>query len=104
MTYLAIAISPVVLWVCFLAYSALKPRWKSLRWEVKLVGALVVLCGFVADVAINWTLGLLLGVTRDFTLSQKCKRIRRDDMGWRGDVAEYLCTNWLNPFDGGDHC
>jgi hypothetical protein len=31
------------------------------------------------------------------------KRLRRDDMGWRGDVAAYLCENWLNPFDPG-HC
>ena len=103
MTYLAIALSPVVLWAGFLAYSALKPRWKLLRWEVKVVGGIVVLVGFVVDVAINWTAGLALGVTRDVTLSQKCKRLRREDMGWRGDVAAYLCENWLSPFDEG-HC
>lgn len=99
----AIPLLLIVLWTCFLAYSALKPRWKSLRWEVKLVGGLVVLLGFAIDVLLNWTAGLLLGVTRDMTLSQKCKRLRRDDMGWRGNVAAYICTNWLNPFDNG-HC
>ena len=95
--------SPIILWTCVLAYSALKPRWKLLRWEVKLVGIFVVLVGFAIDVAINWTVGLVLGVTRDVTLSQKCKRLRREDMGWRGDVAAYLCENWLNFFDP-DHC
>ena len=104
MIYLLIPIALVLLWTTFLAYVAIKAQWKFLRPEVKIVGALVVLVGFVLDMAINWTLGLILGVTQDVTLSQKCKRIRREDMGWRGDVAAYLCVNWLNPFDGGDHC
>ena len=103
MIYLTIPAAFVVLWTLFLAYSALLPRWKSLRWEVKTVAVFVVLCGVVLDVAINWTIGLILGITRDITLSQKCKRVRRDDMGWRGDVAAYLCEHWLSPFDP-DHC
>jgi hypothetical protein len=90
------------LWVFFLAYAGLKANWKTLRIEVKIVGALVVLVGFALDVAINWTIGLALGVTKDFTLSQKCKRLGRGN-GWQADVAAYLCTNWLNPFDSG-HC
>ena len=92
-----------LLWTGFLAYSALKANWKSLRPEVKIVGALVVLFGFALDVLLNWTIGLALGVTSDMTLSQKCKRLRKEDLGWRGNVAEYLCANWLNVFDPG-HC
>lgn len=103
MIYL-LPLAPIALWVFFLAYTQIKAKWKSLRLEVKVVGVVVVLIGFTIDVAINWTIGLALGVTRDVTLSQKCKRLRRDDMGWRGDVAAYLCETWLNPFDGGDHC
>jgi hypothetical protein len=32
----AACFAPIVLWTTFLAYSALKPSWKSLRLEVKL--------------------------------------------------------------------
>ena len=102
MIYL-LPLAPLALWTCFLAYAVLNPRWNTLRPEVKIVGGLVVVIGFAIDVAINWTAGIALGVTRDLTLSQKCKRLRREDMGWRGDVAEYLCDNWLNPFDE-SHC
>lgn len=102
MIYLFLPLSLVLLWTTFLAYTAIKAQWKYLRPEVKAVGAIVVLTGFALDVAINWTLGLVLGVTQDFTLSQKCKRLGQCD-GWQADVARYLCQNWLNVFDNG-HC
>lgn len=101
MIYLAL-LSPLVLWVFFLAYSALKLNWDYLRPEVKAVGGLVVLAGLIVDVGLNWTVGLVLGVTRDFTLSQKCRWLGQGS-GWRARVAKYLCKNWLNPFDIG-HC
>lgn len=101
MIYLAIA-SPLLLWVLFLAYAGLNANWRHLRPEVKAVGVLVVLCGLVVDVMFNWTLGLLLGITPDFTLSQKCKRLGRGD-DWRAPVARYICREWLNVFDP-EHC
>lgn len=91
------------LWALFVVYAGLQTHWQTLRLEVKIAGALIALVGLLLDIAINWTVGLILGVTRDLTLSQKCARLRRGDMGWRGDVAEYLCDVWLNPFDK-DHC
>lgn len=92
-----------LLWVCFFAYIQLRNRWSMLRPEVKLAGIAVVFVGFVLDVAINWTLGLLLGITKDFTLSQKCKRLQQGDYGYQTTVARYLCHNWLDPFDP-EHC
>jgi hypothetical protein len=100
--YLLAIITPIILWVFFLAYSALRQFWHLLRWEVKAVGVFVVLIGFVIDVAFNWTIGLLLGITPDATFSQKCKRLKAGG-GWRAPVARYLCDNWLNPFDP-EHC
>lgn len=102
MIYLLIPLALVALWACFLSYVAIKAQWHFLRPEVKIVGALVVLTGFALDVVINWTLGLILGVTQDMTLSQKCKRLGRGD-GWQATVARYLCQNWLNSFEI-DHC
>ncbi|MBU0752354.1 MAG: hypothetical protein KJ787_13860 [Gammaproteobacteria bacterium] len=92
-----------LLWVLFLSYAGLKANWNFLRIEVKIAGGLVVLCGFALDVAINWTLGIVLGVTKDFTLSQKCGRIS-GGAGWQSVVARYLCQNWLDPFELGGHC
>ena len=103
MIYLLALSALPTLWVFFLAYSAIKPRWKSLRWEVKALGIFVVLIGAIIDIGLNWTAGWILGIPREFTLSQRCAKLRKDDMGWRGDVAEYLCANWLDPFDP-DHC
>lgn len=104
MTTLAfILLAMLVLWVLFLAYTALYTHWSALRPEVKVAGAMVVLCGFLVDVAINWTIGLVLGITRDATLSQKCSRLKRVG-GWRAAVAAYLCATWLDPFELGGHC
>ena len=102
MIYTFTPLSFLLLWVLFLAYTALKANWSSLRIEVKIAGALVVMSGFVLDVAINWTFGLILGATKDVTLSQKCKRVGKG-MGWQASTARYLCTNWLSPFEM-DHC
>lgn len=99
----ALLTSLLALFALFLSYSALKAKWNQLRPEVKIVGIVLVLSGAILDVCINWTLGLVLGVTKDFTLSQKCKRLGREDDGIRGIVARYLCRNWLNPFDK-EHC
>ncbi len=97
------AVSPIALWVLFLAYSAIWAKRDVLRIEVKSIGFVVVLIGWVVDVAFNWTLGLMLGITKDLTFSQKCGRLKYVD-GWRSSVAKYLCKNWLDPFEVGGHC
>jgi len=103
MIWLLLPASLLVLWTIFLAYTALLAQWGTLRVEVKAAGLLVVLIGYVIDITINWTLGLALGVTPDWTLSQKCGRLKRAD-DWRATVAAYLCSRWLDPFQLGGHC
>jgi len=95
--------SPVILWVSFLAYTALKANWKALPLEVKVAGFLVVLFGWLLDVFLNWTAGWLLGVGRELTLSQRCGRLKQGN-DWRATVACYLCRTWLDPFELGGHC
>lgn len=94
---------PFVLWVFFLAYSALWINRSVLRIEVKLAGLVVIVIGALIDVGLNWTLGLLLGVTRDLMFSQKCGRLKQGD-DWRARAARYICNNWLDPFMLGGHC
>jgi len=79
MIYAAIPALLLVLWTIYLAYTALLAQWGTLRIEVKAAGLLAVFVGYIIDIAINWTLGLALGVTPDWTLSQKCGRLKRAD-------------------------
>lgn len=99
---LAVAAVPT-LWVFFLAYVCIDAHWNSLSLEVKIVGGVVVFIGVIIDTGINWTLGLVLGITPDFTFSQKCGRLKRVG-GWRSRVASYFCARWLDPFQVGGHC
>lgn len=103
MIYYWIPLAFPVLWVFFLAYTALKANWKGLRIEVKIVGGVVIAVGLLIDISINWTLGWLLGVGQEWTLSQRCGRLKQGD-DWRASVACYLCRCWLDPFEQGGHC
>ncbi|MBI3096328.1 MAG: hypothetical protein HYY97_15780 [Rhodocyclales bacterium] len=104
MTAALVLVSAIpLMWVLYLAYTALRATWPTLRPEVKAAGAAVVAAGWLLDVALNWTAGLALGITPDATLSQKCGRLKRAE-GWRAGVARYLCANWLDPFEFGGHC
>lgn len=103
MIYAAIPALLLVLWTIYLAYTALLAQWGTLRIEVKAAGLLVVFVGYIIDIAINWTLGLALGITPDWTLSQKCGRLKYQG-GWQSKVAWYLCSEWLDPFHLGGHC
>lgn len=95
---------PFVLWVFFLAYTALKANWKTLRFEVKVVGGVVVAVGLVIDLVFNLIASiLLLDAPQEWTFSQKCGRLKRTE-GWRAAVAQYSCANLLDPFEQGGHC
>jgi len=93
----------ILLWPLFIAYVQLKVKWKSLRIEQKVVAGIIVVFAWILDVLINWTWGLLLGVTWQATLSQKCGIVRHKE-NWQAAVAIYLCTYWLDPFESGGHC
>lgn len=103
MIYALAILAPLVLWVFFLAYIPLAKYEHLLRPEVRAVGIVVILAGVLIDISFNWTFGLLLGITPDLTLSQKCGRLKKGN-DWRAAVARYLCSNWLDPFEVGGHC
>lgn len=95
--------APIVLWALFLAYTALLAQWRYLPLTTRIAGAMIVLVAFVLDVAFNWTFGLLLGMTSDWTFSQKCGRLKRGT-DWRMPVACWICRTFLDPFESGGHC
>lgn len=98
-----IPVSLLSLWTLFLAYTALLAQWRVLPLTTRILGAVIVLVAFALDVAINWSIGLLLGATPDWTLSQKCGRLKRGD-DWRAPVACWICRTLLDPFEVGGHC
>jgi hypothetical protein len=101
--------SPLVLWVFFLAYSALLANWKKLRPEVKAVGTVVIAIGLLVDVVFNLIASFLLAeLPQEWTFSRRMGRYKswaalRPDH-WRVKLAGYLCANWLDPFENGGHC
>lgn len=108
MTYLsptALGVSSIViLWVIYLAYTALIANWETLRIEVKIVGGAVVAVGWVLDVFLNGFASFpLWELPNEWTLSQRMGRLKRNE-GWRQSVACYFCRVWLDPFSVGGHC
>lgn len=99
----ALPLLPIVVWAIYLAYASLKIHWHSLPGEVRIVGGMIVLIGWVLDILLNWTFGLALGITKHLTLSQKCSVIGKGT-GVRAKIARYICRTWLDPFEQGGHC
>ena len=104
-----IVLAALVLWVFFLAYSALLANWSKLRPEVRVAGAVVVAVGLAVDVVVNiGATFLLVELPQEWTFSQRMGRYKawaplRPDH-WRVKLACYLCANWLDTFQNGGHC
>lgn len=73
----------------------------------KIVFFPIVLIGVIADVLFRWT----VGVVPFADISPKChlftcvlqKHVKKDT--WRGKVARFLCSKFLDKFDpSGSHC
>ena len=65
---------------------------------------IVLLIGVLLDMALNLVMCLwLLDLPKELLLTGKLSRLIKEDMGWRGDVAEWICQNFLVPADKG-HC
>lgn len=109
MTTALLIISPLVLWVLFLAYLPLKANWRTLRMEVKIIGGVVIAVGLVVDVTFNLLASIpLRELPQEWTLSQRAGRYKswaslRPDC-WQVKLATYLCNVWLDPFENGGHC
>lgn len=60
------------------------------------------------DVAYNLTIGtifFLLDPPREWTLTARLIRYKKQGSGWRFVVASYICANLLDPFaPSGCHC
>ncbi len=108
---LAAIILTAMLFTFYLSYCALNVAYKSgkLATTPLLVRAVcwsIFIVALTLDVLFNVTVGTLafleLPELRRLTFTMRCKK-HMHDMGWRGDIARWVCHGWLNPFEDG-HC
>lgn len=98
-------------WAFYLLYTALlrAKRDGKLNTVSKLFGYPLVAIGAVLDVSLNILIGTALFCEwpnyKRLFLTARMSRLIREDAGWRGDVAAWICSNLLDAFDpSGKHC
>lgn len=95
-----------ITWTFFLAVMHLREIRDSQGFtKVNIIPAYTVLViGLILDFALMLFMCIpLLDLPREMLLTGKLKRLIKEDMGWRGDVAEFLCKHFLVPADK-NHC
>ena len=93
-------------WVFFLAVMHLRIVRDTVGFSPwNIIPAYITLAiGLVLDAILNLVMSVwLLDLPREPLLTGKLKRLIKEDMGWRGDVSEWICQNFLVPADK-NHC
>lgn len=98
-------------WAFYLLYTALLrvKRAGQMSLVSQLFGYPLVAIGAVLDVSLNILIGTALFCEwpnyKRLFLTARMSRLIREDDGWRGDVAAWICSNLLDAFDpSGKHC
>lgn len=97
----------VVVWLFYLASMHLVRYRSELGPVAKAHGYLIVGVGLVLDAVLNLAVAtvLFLEPPRELLLTARLKRLVGRDLGWRGDLAAWVCERLLNQFDpSGGHC
>ena len=125
MIYLTPILYAYVLWLLFLAVMALQWRWHALPRAVKAIALPAVIVAVVLDVLFNFTVGCVVflklpepkewgidlhvmwvpfvPVGMEWTFSQRVGNYKKR-IDWRAPLANWICTNLLDPFEAGGHC
>jgi hypothetical protein len=73
----------------------------------KVMALPVVAVAYAMDVAANWIIAPLVFFDwpREALVTSRLIRYKRDDHGWRRQIADFICERLLDVFDPtGDHC
>lgn len=95
-----------ITWTFFLAVMHLRIIRDTIGFtKVNIIPAYTVLViGLILDATLNLAMSIpLLDMPKEMLLTGKFKRLIKEDIGWRGDVAEFLCQHFLIPADK-NHC
>ncbi|MDD5688488.1 MAG: hypothetical protein PHE88_11735 [Elusimicrobia bacterium] len=76
-------------------------------WANKPFFYVILFIGLIRDAGLNIIMSVIfLQVPRypdEYLLTARLKNLIRNDTGWRGDIAYFLCNHFLNPADK-NHC
>lgn len=94
----------LITWVFYLAIMNLKAVRHDLHPVAKANAYVLLVIGYVLDVALNITVGtvIYLDLPREPLFTGRLQRLKQKG-GWRGDMARWMCEHLLNQFDVG-HC
>lgn len=73
----------------------------------KVLALPVVLFAYALDALSNLLIAtaLFMDWPREVLLTTRLIRYKREDIGWRGNIADHICEHILDVFDPtGDHC
>ena len=95
--------APLVFYWAFAASISVYRLWLGNRlnaWNEALFSPLLV-AFFLTDVAINWTVLMVMGVppAGTKTISERFEVYHKGDFGWRSKVATWVCETLLNTID-----
>lgn len=98
-------------WAFYLLFTALlraKREGTISRFSL-ILGYPLVAVGAILDILLNVTVGTILFLElphyKRLFLTARMARLIREDYGWRGDVAAWICSRLLDSFDpSGKHC
>jgi len=88
----------------------LKKLGKDFTIAQKIFGYPILGLGLIIDVFLNVTVGSISFIEPPRIITKKewlfTGRVSRwnDTGGWRGDLARWYCSNFLDPFQKGGHC
>jgi hypothetical protein len=106
-----IFVGTVYTWMMYLAVMTLMENKKELTLVAKIFAYPVAGIGILFDVAVNVIVGsiIFLELPRQFLFTQRLQFWIDDHfegkMTWRAHVANFICNNFLDPFDPkGYHC
>ena len=102
---LALALSPLILWIIFAAVMALvsaRNRYPgTLPIPIRVLGYPLLALGLVVDLGVNVLICpvLFLELPREWTVSSRLWRLSNSSPSWRQRTALWLRVNLLDPID-----
>ena len=105
-----------ITWLFYLAAMHLKEErdrlkkvGKDFTFSQKLWGIPLIFIGLLIDVFLNLTVGTLTFLElpkyrqKEWLFTARNTRWKNTG-GWRGDLARWYCSEFLDPFEKGGHC
>jgi hypothetical protein len=99
------------MWLFWVVYVTVMGLYRAhldnrLGRTAKVLGGPILLVGWLMDVACNFTVAwiVFLDPPQEWLITNRLKRYKQHT-GWRSDIADWLCSKLLDPFDPtGKHC